>query len=314
MEHERDDRALPPGAAGTLQRLAEKAAMQHWPAPALYVVATPIGNLADMSLRAQACLQLADVIAAEDTRMTRPLLDAWGVSTPLMAAHRHNEAQAAQAIVQRLQAGERVALVSDAGAPGVSDPGARIVRAVRAAGHPVVPVPGASAVIAALMASGATSDENPAFVFAGFPPHKAVARQRWLAQWCALPAPIAMYESPHRLSATLADLLAACGPARMVTVARELTKRFEEIATLPLGEAQAWLDAHAQRAQGEFVLIVEAAPEQADDAVFAQAEELLRALLDVMSVRDSAKVAAKVTGAPRDALYARALALKGGQD
>ncbi|MDX3907889.1 MAG: 16S rRNA (cytidine(1402)-2'-O)-methyltransferase [Pigmentiphaga sp.] len=299
-------------AAGAWERLAEKVAGQHWPAPALYVVATPIGNLGDLSLRAQACLQRAHVIAAEDTRMTRPLLDAWGIGTPLMAAHRHNEAQAAQAIIGRLAAGERVALVSDAGAPGVSDPGARVVREVRAAGYPVVPVPGASAVIAALMASGATSDENPAFVFAGFPPPKAAARQKWLAQWCGLPAPVVMYESPHRMPATLSDLLSVCGAERRITVARELTKRFEEIATLPLGQAQAWLAGHPQRAQGEFVLIVEQAPPSPADELDGRADEVLRALLDVLSVRDTAKVAARITGQPRDALYARALALKEG--
>lgn len=307
MEKEFDQTGPSAGAWG---RLADKVAAQQWPAPALYVVATPIGNLGDLSLRAQACLQLADVIAAEDTRMTRPLLEAWGIATPLMAAHRHNEAQAAQAIVGRLAAGERVALVSDAGAPGVSDPGARIVREVRAAGYQVVPVPGASAVIAALMASGATSDENPAFVFAGFAPAKSAARQRWLAQWCALPAPVAMYESPHRLAATLADLLEVCGPERPITIARELTKRFEEIATLPLGDARAWLEAHPQRAQGEFVLVVQEAPPAAAAQLDAHADEVLRALLEVLSVRDSAKVAARITGAPRDTLYARALALK----
>ncbi|VCU71799.1 Ribosomal RNA small subunit methyltransferase I [Pigmentiphaga humi] len=311
MDKEFEQAAQPVSA---WSRLAEKIAAQHWPAPALYVVATPIGNLGDLSLRAQACLQRVDVIAAEDTRMTRPLLDAWGVATPLMAAHRHNEAQAAQAIVARLAGGERVALVSDAGAPGVSDPGARIVRAVREAGYPVVPMPGASAVIAALMASGATSDENPAFAFAGFPPSKAAARQRWLAQWCALPAPVVMYEAPHRVAATLADLAAVCGGRRQVTVARELTKRFEEIAVLPLEEAQAWLTANPQRVQGEFVLIVEAPPQSGVEPGDAGADEVLRALLEVLSVRDSAKVAARITGAARDALYARALALKQGEE
>src|SRR5690606_14561253 len=138
----------------TWKRLTERVDAQHWPTATLYVVATPIGNLGDLTLRAWQALSRCDVIAAEDTRSSRPLLDAWGVDTPLMAAHRHNEAAAAQAIVQRLEAGERVALISDAGAPAVSDPGARIVRAVREAGFPVVPVPGASAVIAALMASG----------------------------------------------------------------------------------------------------------------------------------------------------------------
>lgn len=302
------DAAGPPSRAW--QRMAERVAAQSWPASALYVVATPIGNLGDLSLRAQVCLQRADVIAAEDTRLTRPLLDAWGITTPLIAAHRHNEAQMAESIVHRLAAGERVALVSDAGAPGVSDPGARVVRAVRQAGYTVVPLPGPSAVITALMASGATSDENPAFAFAGFPPSKQVARQRWLAQWCALAAPVAMYESPHRLAATLGDLEQVCGPARRLTIARELTKRFEEIVTLPLAQAKAWLDAYAQRSQGEFVLIVEAPPAaQADGG--AQADEVLRTLLEVLSVRDSAKVAAKLTGVARDTLYARALALKG---
>lgn len=240
----------PPVAGDAWARVAERVAGQHWPASTLYVVATPIGNLGDLGLRAWHALQRADVIAAEDTRASRTLLDAWGVGTPLMAAHRHNEAAAAQAICERLAQGQRVALVSDAGAPAVSDPGARVVRAVREAGFAVVPVPGPSAVIAALMGSGVTTDENPAYAFAGFAPSKAAARQRWLRTWCALPAPVVMFESPHRLAATLADLLEVCGPARLVTVARELTKRFEEIATFPLSEAAAWLAADPHREQG----------------------------------------------------------------
>lgn len=256
---------LSPAQGDAWSRVADRVAAQHWPAATLYVIATPIGNLGDLGLRAWQALVRADVIAAEDTRASRTLLDAWGVSTPLMAAHRHNEASAAQAICERLAQGQRVALVSDAGAPAVSDPGARIVRAVREAGYAVVPVPGLSAVIAALMGSGATSDENPAFAFAGFLPAKAVARQRWLRQWCALPAPVVMFESPHRLAATLADLREAGGPARLLTVARELTKRFEEIATMPLGEAADWLAADAHRGQGEFVLIVHQAPGAQDD-------------------------------------------------
>lgn len=292
----------------TWKRLTDKVAEQHWPAATLYVVATPIGNLGDLGLRAWQALSRCDVIAAEDTRASRPLLDAWGISTPLMAAHRHNEAAAAQAIIQRLAQGERVALVSDAGAPAVSDPGARIVRAVREAGHQVVAIPGASAVIAALMASGATSDENPAFVFAGFMPPKAAARQKWLRRWCAMPAPIVMFESPHRLTAAVADLRQVCGPERKLTLARELTKRFEQVHTLPLGEAENWLAADPHRHQGEFVLIVHeaqepAAGEEMDPAVL----ELLDALLDSLSVRDAARVAARVTGLPRDELYTLAL-------
>lgn len=154
----------------TWKRLIERVGTQSWPAATLYVVATPIGNLADLSVRAWQTLLRCDVVAAEDTRSTRPLLQAWGIETPLMSAHRHNEASAAEAIVERLHRGERVALVSDAGAPAVSDPGARIVKAVREAGFTVVPLPGASAVITALMATGVTTDENPAFAFAGFLP------------------------------------------------------------------------------------------------------------------------------------------------
>lgn len=300
-----------PVAGDAWTRIAERVVGQHWPASTLYVVATPIGNLGDLGLRAWHALQLADVIAAEDTRASRALLDAWGVNTPLMAAHRHNEAAAAQAICERLAQGQRVALVSDAGAPAVSDPGARVVRVARAAGFAVVPVPGPSAVIAALMGSGVTSDENPAYAFAGFPPPKSTARQRWLRTWCALPAPVAMFESPHRLAATLADLLAVCGPARRLTVARELTKRFEEIATFPLDQAAAWLAADAHREQGEFVLIAHAQEgRQADTRADPRADALLDALLETLSLRDASKVAAKVTGLSRDVLYNRALARK----
>ena len=306
-----------PAAGDAWARLAARVDAQHWPAPALYVVATPIGNLGDLGLRAWRALARADVVAAEDTRASRTLLDAWGIATPLVAAHRHNEAAAAQDIVRRLGEGQRVALVSDAGAPAVSDPGARVVRAVREAGYPVVPVPGPSAVIAALMGSGATSDENPAFAFAGFPPAKAAARRRWLQQWCALPAPVVMFEAPHRLAASLADLLDVCGPDRLLTLARELTKRFEEIATVPLAQAQDWLAGHPQRAQGEFVLIVHeagsgGAPHEEGDeagaAAAAQADAWLDALLETVSVRDAARIAARATGLPRDILYARALA------
>jgi len=297
-------------------RVAARVDAQHWPTPALYVVATPIGNLGDLGLRAWQALARADVVAAEDTRATRTLLDAWGVDTPMMAAHRHNEAAAAAAIVARLTVGERVALVSDAGAPAVSDPGARIVRAVRAAGHAVVPIPGPSAVIAALMGSGATSDENPAFAFAGFAPTKTAARQRWLKQWAALPAPVVFFESPHRLAATLRDIIDVCGPSRPLTVARELTKRFEDIVSLAAGEILAWLAADPHREQGEFVLILHESSAVADpdgeiDARTAvHTDALLDALLESLSVRDAAKVAARATGLPRDLMYARALTRK----
>ncbi|MGO3740717.1 16S rRNA (cytidine(1402)-2'-O)-methyltransferase [Kerstersia sp.] len=302
-------------------RAAEKVLAQHWPASALYVVATPIGNLGDLSVRAWQALAKVDVVAAEDTRVTRTLFDAWGLSTPLMAAHRHNEASAAQDILERLAAGQRVALVSDAGAPAVSDPGARVVRAVREAGYQVVPVPGPSAVIAALMASGATSDENPAFAFAGFAPHKSMARQRWLRRWAALAAPVVFFESPHRLKATLADVLEIGGPQRRITIARELSKRFEEVATVPAAGAQAWLEAQPHRGQGEFVLILHESEaqisdedEDAADAGDPALDTLLDALLESLSLRDAVKVAQKVTGGDRDAIYRRALQRKNEAD
>jgi len=285
---------------------------QDWPAATLYVIATPIGNLGDLSLRAWQALRCCDVIAAEDTRTSRALLQAWDVHTPLIAAHRHNEAQAAQAILARLQRGERVGLISDAGAPAVSDPGGRIVAAVRQANHRVIPIPGASAVIAALMASGATSDANPAFAFAGFAPAKSAARAAWLRQWCALPAPVVLFESPHRLAALAQDLVQWCDPQRLVTLARELTKRFEQIVTLPVAQLPAWLAADAQHQQGEFVLIVHemprAIPPAHAQALPPEALTLLDALLaESLSVRDAARVAARVTGTSRDALYREAL-------
>lgn len=291
------------------KRLTGRMEAQNWPASTLYVVATPIGNLGDLSLRACETLARCDVIAAEDTRASRSLLEAWGIATPLMAAHRHNEASAAQSIVGRLERGERVALVSDAGAPAVSDPGARIVRAVREAGYRVVAIPGASAVITALMASGVTSDENPAFVFAGFMPAKAAARQKWLRRWCAVPAPVVMFESPHRLAAAIKDIVLVCGPERGLTLARELTKRFEQVHTLAAGDAAAWLESDSHHGQGEFVLIVhESERGEADGAIDPAALALLDALLESVSLRDAARITAKVTGQPRDALYAHALA------
>lgn len=291
-------------------RLQERMEQQSWPNHTLYVVATPIGNLGDLSLRAWQALQRCDVIAAEDTRSTRPLLETWGVQTPLMAAHRHNEAQAAAQIIQRLAQGERVALVSDAGAPAVSDPGARIVREVRAAGYTVIAIPGASAVITALMASGVTSDENPAFVFAGFMPHKSTARKNWLQQWGTVDAPIVMFESPHRLRAALADM-AALFTDRHITIARELTKRFEQVHTCALSEVLTWLDSDSHHEQGEFVLILHAAEAQSVVAGIDPAtERWLHALLPQVSTRDAVKIAVKATGLARDVVYDWVLAHK----
>lgn len=286
------------------QRAIERLQSQSWPNHTLYVVATPIGNLGDLSLRAWYALMQCDVIAAEDTRATRPFLETWSIRTPLMAAHRHNEAQAAEQIVERLAAGERVALVSDAGAPAISDPGGRIVRRVREAGYKVVPLPGASAVVTALMASGVTTDENPAFVFAGFAPPKSTARKKWFQQWGDVQAPVVFFESPHRIRAAMTDL-AALFPERELTFARELTKRFEQVYTCALSEAVAWLDSDGHHEQGEFVLILHAPPvkEEFSSELDAVTQQWLRALVGVLSTRDAVKVAVQATGLPRDVLY-----------
>lgn len=299
----------------TWQRLSERTITQDWPAASLYVVATPIGNLSDLSMRAWQALLRCDIIAAEDTRGSRSLLDAWGIRTPLMAAHQHNEEQAAQAIIKRLREGDRVGLISDAGTPGVSDPGARIVRNVRQAGFRVIPVPGASAVITALMASSATSDENPAFIFAGFMPPKSTARKQWLRNWCFLAAPVVMFEAPHRLRAAITDIVELCGAERQLTFARELTKRFEEIETMAAGQALEWLAHGAHRTQGEFVLIVHqqisGGNETADHDTHIV---LIDVLLESLSVRDTARIAARVTGLSRGAVYKLALTRSGAID
>lgn len=308
-EHPHSD--SPPDA---WDRLSERMEGQQWPTHALYVVATPIGNLGDLSLRAWHALNRADVIAAEDTRASRNLLEAWGINTPLMAAHRHNELSAATEIVERIQSGQRVALISDAGSPAVSDPGGLVVQAVRKAGLRVIPLPGASALITALMGAGVTTDASPGFVFAGFAPTKSAARQRWFRQWTQLPAATVFYEAPHRIVASATDAQAVVGPTREVTFARELTKRFEEIATMPISQAAQWLAADPHREQGEYVVIIHPPVVVQSEALELEESASIDAWLDVllesMSVRDVARLAAKATGQPRDALYTRALALK----
>ena len=283
---------------------------QHWPSATLYVVATPIGNLSDISQRALYALQLADVIACEDTRATQVLLNAYSIHKPLIAAHQHNEAGVADKLIERLAAGQRVVLVSDAGAPAVSDPGGKIVAKVHAAGYRVCAIPGPSAVITALMASGFSSDEQPAFAFAGFVPSKKGARQAWLQYWLAQPMAVIMYEAPHRLKDCFKAIvtLAAEEPTRRIMVGRELTKRFEEIAVLPIVELVNWLSEDPQREKGEFVLVLEAATQAQAKQDY---EPLLKELLaHGISVRDSAKILHKTMGVARDEAYQAALALK----
>lgn len=290
--------------------IQERLQSQHWPTATLYVVATPIGNLSDISQRALYTLQLADAIACEDTRATQVLLNAYSIHKPLIAAHQHNEAGVADRLIERLAAGQRIALVSDAGAPAVSDPGGKIVAKVHAAGYRVSAIPGPSAVITALMASGFSSDEQPGFAFAGFVPNKKNARQAWLQYWLAQPIAVIMYEAPHRLKECFKDLveLAAEEPTRRIMVGRELTKRFEEIAVLPIIELLDWLSEDRQREKGEFVLVLEAANQAKAEQDY---EPLLKELLaHGVSVRDSAKILHKVMGVSRDEAYQAALALK----
>jgi 16S rRNA (cytidine1402-2'-O)-methyltransferase len=272
----------------------------------LYVVATPIGHLADVTLRALEVLRSVDVIAAEDTRHTRRLLDHHGIATRAVAVHEHNEARAAEQLLARLARGESVALVTDAGTPAISDPGARVVAAVRAAGVEVVAVPGPSAVVAALSIAGIDSD---GFVFAGFLPAKRAARREALAEHLAARRAVVFYEAPHRIVECVEDVAAVCGVTRGLTLARELTKRFESLHDCAAGDAAAWLAADADRTRGEFVLILHPAPAAADgDAQLAAALPTLDVLLTELPPSRAARVAATLTGAPRAALYAAALA------
>ncbi|MBL8448531.1 MAG: 16S rRNA (cytidine(1402)-2'-O)-methyltransferase [Dechloromonas sp.] len=272
---------------------------------ALYVVATPVGNLADLSERAREVLTGVAWVAAEDTRHSQPLLRHVGSRARLLAAHEHNEREAAARIVELLSSGEAVALVSDAGTPGVSDPGARVVAAVRAAGHRVIPLPGPCAAVVALSASGF---DDPHFLFYGFLPPKAVQRRQALAVLKDQPWTVVFYEAPHRVLETVSDLAALFGERRLL-IGRELTKLFETIAVLPLPEAVAWLQADPHRLKGEFVLAVSAAPAV---AASGEGERALRLLLaDGLSVSQAAKLAAAISGVGRKELYETALRLKG---
>lgn len=273
--------------------------------PALYVVATPIGNLGDITLRALDILQRVDRVAAEDTRVSGQLLAHFNISKPLVSIREHNERAAADGVVARIVAGDAVAYVSDAGTPAVSDPGARLVAAVRAAGLRVVPIPGASAVTAALSAAGV---EAGAWLFHGFLPPKSGARRAQLQALAALPAALVFYEAPHRIEETLADMAAVLDGARPVTLARELTKRFETIVTLPLSEAPAWLAADPNNVRGEFVVIVHAPVTEV--AVDAEAMRVLDILQGALPPTLAAKLASQITGRSKAELYKMSLAMK----
>ncbi|HEY2255612.1 MAG TPA: 16S rRNA (cytidine(1402)-2'-O)-methyltransferase [Variovorax sp.] len=297
------------GAA--LQAARDAAGAQHYPQATLYVVATPIGNLADITLRALHVLQIVDAVACEDTRHTQSLLRAYGIERPaaqLLALHQHNESEAAQGVVARLAQGARVAYVSDAGTPGVSDPGARLVAAVRAAGYRVLPLPGASSVTTLVGAAGlvAPGDAGSGFVFAGFLPTKAGERDAAVLALAGEPRSVVLLEAPHRIEA-LARALASLGE-RQVTIGRELTKQFEEIATLPAAALPDWFAAGRDRTRGEFALVLHPlAVAAADDA---EGERVLRLLLAELPLKSAVRVAAEITGAARNALYELALRLK----
>jgi 16S rRNA (cytidine1402-2'-O)-methyltransferase len=285
----------------------DAAGHQHYPQGALYMVATPIGNLADIGLRALQVLSLVDTVACEDTRHTATLLQGYGLHKPLLALHEHNEAEAAQTVVQRLQAGQRIAYVSDAGTPGVSDPGARLVAAVGAAGLRCLPIPGASSITALLSVAG-HSGWDGRFVFAGFLSPKAVERQREVMQIGADARACVLLEAPHRIEALAKDL-ASLG-LRTLTVGRELTKQFEEIAALPAQDLPAWLQAGAHRTRGEFVLMVHplAADVAEAGALDAAALRTLDLLLAELPLKTAVRLSAEITGQPRNALYDAALA------
>lgn len=265
----------------------------------LHVVATPIGNLADLSPRALDTLRAVDAVCAEDTRRTRQLLAHFGVERPLVALHEHNESDAAGTLVARLLAGQSLALVSDAGTPLVSDPGYRLVRAAREAGVRVSPVPGASALVAALSVAGVPSDR---FVFEGFLPAKASARRERLRALAAEPRTLVFYESSHRIEDTLQDAAAAFGADRPAVLARELTKLFETVLDGALQTLLARVRDDPQQRKGEFVLLVQGAGEDADAAV-AEGRRLYAALSPHLPPSTAARLAAELSGAPRKALY-----------
>ena len=275
----------------------------------LYVVPTPLGNMGDMTQRAIDVLRSVPWVAAEDTRHSAPLLKHYGSSARLLAAHQHNEEAAAQQVIARLADGESVALVSDAGTPAVSDPGARLVARVRQAGYRVVPLPGPCAAVTALSASGLA---EPHFLFYGFLPSRARQRDDALRELVSLPYTLVFYEAPHRIVDTVAALAAVFGAERTLVIARELTKVFETVHSGALGAASDWLQADANRQRGEFVLLVSGAPVVGNDS---EGERVLRLLLEAgLPVKQAATLGQAITGVGKNALYDLALSLKAQRD
>jgi len=271
----------------------------------LYVVATPIGNLDDMSVRALKVLREVTLIAAEDTRHSSRLMQHFGISTPLAACHEHNERDEGSRFITRLLAGDDVALISDAGTPLISDPGYHLVRQARAAGIPVVPVPGACALIAALSAAGLPSDR---FIFEGFLPAKAVGRKARLEQVKEEPRTLIFYEAPHRILECLQDMEQVFGADRPALLAREITKTFETLKGLPLGELRAFVEADSNQQRGECVVLVAGwTPPEDEDVIGAEARRILDLLLEEMPLKRAAALAAEITGVRKNLLYQVAL-------
>ena len=299
--------------ARSLGALAADAAHQDYPTATLYVIATPIGNRADITVRALACLARVDAVAAEDTRTARQLLHHYGIDKPMIAAHKHNEHEAATAVVARIAGGARIAYLSDAGTPGISDPGARLVAAVRNAGYRVLPIPGPSALTTAVSVAGLS--DGP-IEFVGFLPAKAsqaAAALEGLAHSNAhLARHLIFYEAPHRIVDTLALFAKVFGGERHCVIARELTKRFETIHRCRLEDAVPWITSDAQRQRGEFVVIVEAdrQHDEASQRALAKAAPILAKLCAALSLSEAASLAAEITGVSRKALYAEALRLQ----
>ncbi len=288
----------------------EAASEQHYPQGALYVVATPIGNLADITLRALHVLELVDVIACEDTRHTQQMLRAYGIDKTggqLLAVHQHNETEAAQTVIAHLRQGQRVAYVSDAGTPGVSDPGARLTAVLVLAGLRCIPLPGASSVTTLLSVAGIGAEAGAAsgFVFQGFLPSKSMERAHAVQLLAQEARAVLLLEAPHRIEA-LAEALTVLG-TRPLTIGRELTKQFEEIATVAAQDFKPWLQADANRLRGEFALLLHPAAVAAEGG---DAPRILTLLLAELPLKTAVKLAADITGQPRNALYEQALALK----
>lgn len=265
----------------------------------LHIVATPIGNLEDITLRALRVLSEVDVIAAEDTRHTRSLLSHHGIATPLIALHEHNEDKAAQALVQRMQAGQSAALVSDAGTPLLSDPGYRLVKLAASEGIPVVAIPGASAVTAALSISGLATDR---FTFEGFIPSKHAARVSWLESLREEQRSLVLFESSHRIQASLADMIAVFGDQRQAAICREMTKQFETVLRGSLAELHEMVENDPNQRKGEFVVVISGANHD-HSAELGKAIQLARALQSYLTASQAARVAAKIHPVSRRDIY-----------